>query len=190
MPEIDGIEVGAEDLFFTEPPFQLPRQFDFLEFSHQRLFSGELRVFDELLADRGAALPERSGFQVGPGGAGDPAVIQAVVFVKGLVFCGDKGVFHVRGQLFGLDAFLCGRQGDLRHLFIVCVINGNIFSGLFEFGRIQAGPARHGKSVYGEGGRGYEQQAKGQKQCSSEYLHGQFLSHKVSEKKRKLFPVE
>ena len=152
VPEIDRIQVHFQDLIFRVPLFELSGEFYFAEFSYKRFFARQLRVFDELLADRGAALPERSCPQVCEHGARDAFVIQSAVIVKIFVFGTDKGISDIRGQVGAFDAFMPSARGKFGDERVRCVINcvpfcrgGQLFglqARIRRYGNIKDGSCR------------------------------------------------
>jgi hypothetical protein len=99
VPEVDGVQVGGEDPVLGPPPLQLPGECGLLELAADRPFLLGVRVLDELLRDRRAALDEPFVADVGPGRAQDPFEVDTAVLPEAPVLDRHNGLLHHRGDL-------------------------------------------------------------------------------------------
>ena len=96
VPEVDGVEIGGEDLVLLPPLLELPGERRFEELAPDRLLARQVRVLDELLRDRRAALHDAAMRDVGPERPRHAAHVDAAVLVEALVLGGDDRVLHPR----------------------------------------------------------------------------------------------
>ena len=75
VPEVDGVQVGGEDPVLRPLALELPCEGRLLQLAADRALLLRVRVLDELLRDRRAALDDRLVPDVGPDGAQDAAVV-------------------------------------------------------------------------------------------------------------------
>ena len=115
MAEVHGVEVLEEDEVLGVLVFEAQGVPELLELPGGGLL-GVLddRQLDVLLGDRGTALADAAGLEVGAGGPDDGLQVDAVVLVEALVLDGDDGVADQFGDLVegpGAGAVLRGDQG-------------------------------------------------------------------------------
>ena len=96
VPEVDRVQVGGQDLVLRPALFELPRERRLLQLPADRALVMEVRVLDELLRDRRAALDDLLVAQVLPDGADDAVDVDAAVLVEALVLDRDDRVLHLR----------------------------------------------------------------------------------------------
>ena len=137
MAEINTVQIHFEYLIFCVFVFQLFCQLDLFQLANDGLFAGKLCIFNKLLADGGAALFKGMCAQIFKYGASDPAVVKPMMFIKVLVFCGDKSVFDVCGDIFRAYAFGSIFKTDFSDFWIQRIVNTGAVLRLFEFGCIE-----------------------------------------------------
>ena len=86
-------------------------------------------IFYELLADCRGPLFERARGQIFQGRFCDARIVQAVMFIKALVLRRDEGVFYVIGQAGKFYFLVRVFRGNVRDLFVRCVVNGGVTFG-------------------------------------------------------------
>ena len=97
VPEVDGVQVRGEDLVLRPALLELPGEGGLTELAADRLLVRQVRVLDELLGDRRAALHGAAMRHVGPERARHAAHVDAAVLVEALVLGRDDRVLHPRG---------------------------------------------------------------------------------------------
>ena len=115
VAEVHGVEVLEEDEVLGVLVLEAQGVPELLELPGGGLL-GVLddRQLDVLLGDRGTALADAAGLEVGAGGPDDGLQVDAVVLVEALVLDGDDGVADQFGDLVegpGAGAVLRGDQG-------------------------------------------------------------------------------
>src|SRR5579862_8561687 len=101
VPEVDGVQVGGEDLVLRPLLLQLPRERRLFQLPEDRALVAGQRVLHELLRDRRAALHGASA-DVVPERATEAADIHRAVLVEALVLRRDDRLLHPRRDLVGL----------------------------------------------------------------------------------------
>ena len=101
-PEVDRVEVGAEDLLLGQLPVDLNGHDRLLELAQVGAGRIDVVVLDVLLGQGGGALAVAPA-QVVPQGADNALGIDAVIGVEGAVLTGDDGVADVVGDRRGVD---------------------------------------------------------------------------------------
>src|SRR5581483_3841354 len=85
VAEVNGVQVTREDAVLRPALLDLPREGRLLQLARQRALARDVRVLDELLRDRRAALDDLPVRDVGPERATDAAQVEAPVLVEALV---------------------------------------------------------------------------------------------------------
>ena len=101
-PEVDRVEVGAEDLLLGQLPVDLNGHDRLLELAQVGAGRIDVVVLDVLLGQGGGALAVAPA-QIVPQGADDALGIDAVIGVEGAVLTGDDGVADIIGDRRGVD---------------------------------------------------------------------------------------
>jgi hypothetical protein len=117
VPEVDGVEVGGEDSILLPVLFELPGERGLADLPCERALVADVRVLDELLRDRRAALDDSLVAHVLPERSRDTAHIDAVVLVEALVLDGDDRLAHDRRDVLGADehaALVAAEHGEHR----------------------------------------------------------------------------
>ncbi len=113
VPEVDGVEVGLEDLVLAELLLELHREQRLADLLRDRTLREDIGlhavgigrvgtgvdVLHELLGERRGALHRAALHDVGVGGTQDAADVDPGVVVEVVVLGGDHGVDHVRRDL-------------------------------------------------------------------------------------------
>ncbi len=92
LPEIDGVQIDAQDLVLVVKRFQHQRHRRLTQLPRQLALGRQEQVLDQLLGDRAAALLHRAGAQVRDQRTRDADRIDAGVIEKTRVLGGDDGV--------------------------------------------------------------------------------------------------
>ncbi len=103
VAEVDRVQVGGEDPVLRPAALELPREGCFLELPADRPLGLDVRVLDELLCDRRAALDDLLVADVGPHGPEDAAQVDAAVLVEAPVLDRDDRLLHDRRDLVGTE---------------------------------------------------------------------------------------
>jgi hypothetical protein len=99
VAEVDRVQVGGEDAVLRPGPLELPGERRLLHLAADRPLLLRVRVLDELLRDRRAALDEFLVADVGPGRAHDAAEVDSLVLPVAPVLDGDDRLLHDGGDL-------------------------------------------------------------------------------------------
>ena len=92
VPEINNVQIVFEYCFFVVFTVEFARNTDFVYFSAQRFFAGQMRVFNKLLSNRAGAFFDFSAEDIVFCRGNNAQKVYAVMTVKTLVFYGDKSV--------------------------------------------------------------------------------------------------
>ena len=103
VAEVDRVQVGGEDPVLRPAPLELPGEGCLLELPADRPLGLDVRVLDELLCDRRAALDDLLVAYVGPHGPEDAAQVDAAVLVEAPVLDRDDRLLHDRRDLVGTE---------------------------------------------------------------------------------------
>ena len=111
MPEIDAVQVHAEDLVLGIPLLERDRQHDLLHFSRHRFLRGKQLDLHQLLSDRAAPLVQPAGCDVDPCGARRRHGVDRAVVVEVAIFGREDGFGRVGAHLLELqrDVVVTGR---------------------------------------------------------------------------------
>ena len=103
VPEVDGVQVGGEDPVLRPLALELPCEGRLLQLAADRALLLRVRVLDELLRDRRAALDDRLVPDVGPDGAQNASVVDPLVLPEAPVLDRHDRLFHDRGDVLARD---------------------------------------------------------------------------------------
>jgi hypothetical protein len=103
VPEVDGVQVRGQDPVLRPLALELPGERGLLQLAADRSLSMCVRVLDELLRNRGAALDHGLVADVCPDGAEDAAVVDALVLPEAAVLDRDDRLFHERRDVTARD---------------------------------------------------------------------------------------
>ena len=103
VPEVDRVQVRGEDPVLRPVLLELPGQGRLAHLARDRLLVPDVRVLDELLRDRRAALDDSLLADVLPESACDAAHVDAVVLVEALILDRDDRLAHDRRDVLGAD---------------------------------------------------------------------------------------
>ena len=95
VAEVDGVQIGLQNLPLVHHLLQLERQHHLLRLPRQGFRAGQVGQLDELLGDGGRALGKAHRPQVLPKCPEDPVQVHAVVTVEAQVLRGDEGLLHL-----------------------------------------------------------------------------------------------
>ena len=103
VAEVDRVQIGRQDPLLRPLLRELERQRGLAHLASDRLLVPDVRVLDELLRDRRAALDDALLPDVGPQRARDAADVDPVVLPESAVLHRDDGLDHARRDLVPLD---------------------------------------------------------------------------------------
>ena len=115
VAEVDGVQVRGEDPVLLPILLELPGKRCLSNLPRDAPFVADVRVLDELLRDRRAALDDALLADVLPEGARDPAQVDTVVLVEALILDRDDRLAHERRDVCRADedaALVSAKDGE------------------------------------------------------------------------------
>ena len=137
--KINGIQIPLQDFLFVILFFQLQRAEDFRQLALycNLILSGQ--VLKQLLRDGRAAITGLHSRKHLDKGTGSPIPVNALVFIKALVFDGNQGLLHIGRNVFVIDPDSTLISADVNALLPfpreVLVPDGACFTQLVVFER-------------------------------------------------------
>src|SRR5215203_3397480 len=134
VPEVHGVQVGGEDLVFGVVAFVGERQSGLdeapAEGGLEALVLGHVEVLHELLRERGAALLDVPGPEVGPRCAGESLWVKTPVVVEAPVLDGDDGLGQVVAEAVEPHGLAALGDGELPYLLPVHIVDVGVLGQL------------------------------------------------------------